>query len=241
MPELIGGAMAERGKKYKNVVESLGTVDVMPINEAFSKLKELKYAKFDESVDVDVNLGIDASKGDQVVRGSALLPNGRGRKVRVLVFAKGEHAEAAKQAGADYVGVEDLIEKISGGWMDFDFSVATPDVMGSVGKLARILGARGLLPNKKLGTVTFDVADVVADLKKGRAFFKNDKNGLVHFSIGRVSFEADQLSENLVSFIRSLVAARPATVKGQFIKRVHVTSTMGAGIQVSLDEVMKRV
>ena len=162
--------------------------------DGLKKVKELSYVKFDESVDANVNVGIDPSKGDQVVRGSVVLPHGTGKKVKIAVFAKGDYADAARKAGADYVGAEDLIEKIEGGWFDFNNAIATPDLMGLVGKVAKILGPRGLVPNKKTGTVTFDVAAVVEDLKKGRLFFKNDKNGIVHFSFGRVSFDADKVA-----------------------------------------------
>ena len=155
------------------------------------------------------------------------------------VFAKGDHADAAKRAGADYVGAEDLIEKIAGGWMDFDFTVATPDMMGAVGKLARLLGPRGLLPNKKIGTVTFDVASIVSELKQGRVFFKNDKSGLVHFSFGRVSFDADKLYQNLLAFIKALIASKPAASKGKFLKNVTISSTMGVGIAVNPDEFLR--
>jgi large subunit ribosomal protein L1 len=190
-------------------------------------------------VDIDVNVGIDPSKGEQVVRGSLVLPHDRGKQVKVLVFAKGEYAEQAMKAGADYVGAEDLVEKISGGWMDFNFAVATPDLMGLVGKLAKILGPRGLLPNKKLGTVTFDVASVVADLKRGQLFFKNDKNGIVHFSIGKISFDESKLHDNLVAFIKSLSAAKPASSKGKFLRKVTVSSTMGPGFTISPDEILQ--
>ncbi len=161
------------------------------------------------------------------------------RQVKVLVFAKGEYADQAKKAGADYVGAEDLVEKINGGWMDFNFAVATPDLMGLVGKLAKILGPRGLIPNKKLGTVTFDVASVVADLKRGQLFFKNDKNGIVHFSIGKVSFDENKLYDNLVAFIKSLSCCKAASSKGKFLKKVTVSSTMGPGFAISPDEILQ--
>ena len=166
-----------------------------------------------------------------------MLPHGIGKKVTVIVFAKGEYAEEAMKAGADYVGAEDLVEKIEAGWMDFNYAVATPDLMGLVGKVAKILGPRGLLPNKKTGTVTFDVAITVKDLKKGRLFFKNDKNGIVHFTVGKISFPADKLHQNVTAFIKALSASKPASSKGKFIKRMTVTSTMGPGIRVNADEV----
>ena len=222
--------MAMHGKKYRSAKEKISPDKNYSLAESLAKIKELAYVKFDESVDVHVNLGIDASKGEQVVRGSVLLPHGTGKKVRVIVFAKGDYAEQALKAGADAVGTDDLVDKISGGWLDFDFAVATPDLMGMVGKLAKILGPKGLLPNKKVGTVTFDVAEIVHDLKKGRVFFKNDKNGIVHFSFGKRSFEVPQLQDNLQSFVRALISAKPSTSKGKYIKKITVTSTMGVGI-----------
>ena len=231
--------MSKHGKKYEKARQQVPRGQVYSVKDALAKMKGLAYAKFDETVDVDVNVGIDPSKGEQVVRGSLVLPHGRGKQVKVLVFAKGEFADQAKKAGADYVGAEDLVEKINGGWMDFNFAVATPDLMGLVGKLAKILGPRGLLPNKKLGTVTFDVADVVADLKRGQLFFKNDKNGIVHFSIGKASFDENKLYDNLVTFIKSLSSAKPASSKGKFLKKVTVSSTMGPGFAISPDEILQ--
>ena len=230
--------MTKHGKKYRQAAEKYKVVEAISLDDALQKIKNGSFVKFDESVDVDVNLGIDPSKGEQVVRGSVVLPHGRGKKVKVLVFAKGEKAEEAKEAGADYVGAEDLIEKISGGWMDFDYSVATPDLMGLVGKVAKILGPRGLLPNKKLGTVTTEVAQVVMDLKKGQSFFRNDKTGIVHFSIGKVSFELDKLKDNFYAFLKALQAAKPPSAKGKYLKKVSLTSTMGVGVPVNPDELV---
>lgn len=230
--------MIRHGKKYRKAKEQVQPGQILPVKEALAKLKGLSFVKFDESVDAHVNLGIDASKGDQVVRGSVVLPHSKGAVARVVVFAKGDYAEQAKKAGADLVGSDDLIEKINGGWMEFDYAVATPDLMAAVGKVAKILGPRGLLPNKKLGTVTFEVADVVADLKKGRVFFKNDKNGIVHFSFGKVSFTPEKLQENLAVFMKALSGSKPASSKGKFLKKLTVSSTMGIGIQVSPDEVL---
>lgn len=231
--------MIKHGKKYEKAASQVQKGAVYSLSDALARLKEAAYASFDETVDVDINTGIDPSKGDQVVRGSVLLPHGRGKDVKVLVFAKGEHAEAAEAAGADYVGTTDLIEKISGGWLDFDYAVSTPDLMGTVGKLAKILGPRGLLPNKKVGTVTFEVGQIIKDLKKGRAFFKNDKSGIVHFSLGKTSFDQEKLRDNFTAFIKSLLAAKPAAAKGQYIKKVTLSSTMGPGVGVSPDEVLK--
>jgi large subunit ribosomal protein L1 len=228
--------MTKRGKKYKKALDVLGEKSLFSLQEGIAKVKQAAYARFDESVRVDVNLGIDPSKGEQVVRGSVTLPHGTGKKKRVVVFAKGEYADQAKAAGADYVGSDDLIKKIESGWVDFEASVATPDMMGALGKVAKILGPRGLLPNKKLGTVTFDVGPVVSDLKKGLLFFKNDKDGLVHFVCGKVSFSEQALHENVSTFIKSLHAAKPAASKGTFIKKVVLSSTMGPGVRINADE-----
>ena len=229
--------MAKHGKKYTKAREDIATNE-LTVKEALKKVKEVGFANFDESVDVAVNLGIDPSKGEQTVRGSVMLPHGRGKVPRIIVFAKGDHALQGEKAGADLVGAEDLIEKIKGGWMEFDYAVATPDLMGSVGKLAKILGPKGLLPNKKLGTVTFDVGSIVAELKKGRAFFKNDKQGIVHFSFGKKSFEADALYDNFAAFLRALQGAKPPTSKGKYIKKVNISSTMGPGIFVSPEDLL---
>lgn len=228
--------MSSHGKKYEKARSVLDKNKVYSLQEGLAKLKELAYARFDESVDVDVNLGIDPSKGEQVVRGSVLLPHGTGKRVKVLVFAKGDYAQEAQKAGADYVGTDDLVAKIESGWLDFDYAIATPDLMGLVGKVAKKLGPRGLLPNKKSGTVTFEVAPVVVDLKKGRLFFKNDKSGLVHFRFGKKSFPVEHLVENFTVFIKALAASKPPTSKGKFLKKITVTSTMGPGIQVAVDE-----
>ncbi len=211
--------MVKHGKNHRKALQAVSGLDLLSSKDAIVKLKSLSHVKFDESVDVDVNLGIDATKGDQVVRGGVVLPHGTGRKVRIVVFARGEAATQAEKAGADFVGAEDLIEKISQGWVDFDFAVATPDMVASIGVLAKILGPKGLLPNKKLGTVTLNVGPVVADLKKGKAFFKNDKQGLVHFSIGKVSFDVNQLQENFVTFMKTLSASKPAASKVKSIEK----------------------
>lgn len=226
------------GKKYRAAKEKLaGLKQPMSAVEGIKKVKELAFAKFDESIDVNVNLGIDPSKGEQVVRGSVILPHGIGKAVKVAVFAKGDYADAAKKAGADYVGAEDLIEKIEGGWLDFNYAVATPDLMTLIAKVAKILGPKGLVPSKKNGTVTFEVENVVSELKGGRLFFKNDKNAVVHFLIGKKSFDEKNLVENLKAFLKALASSKPAAAKGQFIKKVVVSSTMGIGVQVNPEEV----
>ncbi len=228
--------MAKHGKKYNQASEKIQKGQALPVLEALNKVKQLAYAKFDESVDAHINLGIDASKGEQSVRGSVVLPHGKGKTVTVVVFAKADHADEATKAGADYVGADDLVEKISAGWMDFDYAVATPDMMGIVGKVAKILGPRGLLPNKKVGTVTFDVGETVKELKKGRVFFKNDKQGLVHFSFGKKSFDSKKLEDNLSAFMKALIASKPATSKGKFLKKMTLCSTMGVGVAINPDE-----
>ncbi len=229
----------KRGKKYRSAAEGHLKSKVFSLDEALSTVKAKAYAKFDESVDVDVNVGIDASKGDQVVRGSVVLPHGTGKRTRVIVFAKGEYVDQAEKAGADYIGLEDLIDKIEAGWMDFEYAVATPDVMGTVGKLAKQLGPRGLLPNKKVGTVTFDVASIVKELKSGRVFFKNDKSAVVHFSLGKLSFEPSKLKENVRAFLKALASSKPAASKGKFIRKVTLSSTMGIGTCINSDDVLK--
>jgi large subunit ribosomal protein L1 len=226
------------GKKYNKAQEKVGSsLKLYGLKDALASVKELAFAKFNEAVDVDVNLGIDPTQGEQVVRGSVMLPHGTGKPSRVIVFAKGAHAQEAATAGADEVGAEDLIEKIQGGWLEFDYAVATPDLMGKVGVLAKVLGPKGLLPNKKLGTVTFEVGSIVTDLKKGRLFFKNDKQGIVHASLGKVSFDAEQLMENMRAFFKALAASKPSASKGVFIKKITVSSTMGVGLHVNPDEI----
>ncbi len=232
--------MIKHGKKYLKARERLGNEGAsFSVESGLVKVKELTYANFDESVDVSVRVGIDATKSDQAVRGSVVLPHGTGKKIRIVVFAKGDHADEAVKAGADFVGMDDLISKIEGGWVDFEYAVATPDVMGAIGRLAKVLGPKGLLPNKKLGTVTFDVGAVVSDIKSGRVFFKNDKSGFVQFSIGKVSFDASKLKENFMAFIKTLNGSRPASAKGQFIRKITVSSTMGVGIALDVQDAVK--
>lgn len=229
--------MSNIGKKHKEARENLAKANVSSLKTALDFVVKSSHVKFDESVDVDMVLGIDASKGEQTVRGSVLLPYGTGKKVKVLAFAKGEYEDAAKKAGADYVGAEDLVSKIESGWMDFDIAVATPDLMGLVGKVAKILGPRGLLPNNKVGTVTFSIANIINDLKRGRLSFRNDKGGVLHAPFGKVSFGANKLQENLVAFIRAVQGAKPATSKGKFLKKVTISSTMGVGVSINPDEI----
>ncbi len=202
------------------------------INEAVALLKELATAKFTESVDVAVNLGIDARKSDQNVRGATVLPHGTGRDVRVAVFTQGANADAAKEAGADLVGMEDLAEQVKKGEMNFDVVVASPDAMRVVGQLGQILGPRGLMPNPKTGTVTPNVADAVKNAKAGQVRYRNDKNGIIHTTIGKVDFDANQLQENLEALIVALKKAKPSQAKGTYLKKVSISTTMGAGVAV---------
>ncbi len=227
--------MTKHGKKHQKALVALGGALSFSIREGMSKVKELAHARFDESVSVNVILGINPEKADQAVRGSLVLPHSIGKAIRVIAFAKGEQVEAAEKAGADFVGAEDLIEKILGGWTEFDYAVATPDLMALVGKVARILGPQGLLPNKKNGTVALELAPVIKELKSGLVFFKNDKNGHVHFTFGKVSRTAEQLEANLTTFFKVLRNVKPAASKGIFIKKATVSSTMGPGIPVSID------
>ena len=228
--------MSMAGKKHVKAQEMLAAANITTWKSALDFVVKNVHTKFDESVDVDAVLGIDASKGEQTVRGSVLLPHGTGKKVRVVVFAKGEYEDAAKKAGADFVGVEDLIEKIEGGWLDFEAAVATPDLMGIVGKVAKILGPRGLLPNKKVGTVTFDVGSIVSDLKKGRVSFRNDKTGIVHAPFGRVSFGTEKLLENITALVKAIQSSKPAASKGKYLKKLVISSTMGVGVTLNPDE-----
>jgi large subunit ribosomal protein L1 len=200
-------------------------------SDAVKLVKELASAKFDESVDISVRLGVDPRKADQLVRGTVVLPHGTGKSVRVLVIAQGEKEAEAKEAGADFVGVE-FVEKIQEGWLDFDVCVATPDLMGKVGPLGRMLGPRGLMPTPKAGTVTFDVARAVTEIKAGKIEFRVDKMGNVHAPIGKASFAEDQLSENLAAFMDQIVRARPSATKGTYMKSVTVSSTMGPGVSI---------
>jgi large subunit ribosomal protein L1 len=229
------------GKKLDAVKQKIDRTREYSIEEAIKLLKECKYAKFDETVELAVNLGVDPKKSDQVVRGTTLLPHGTGKPVKVLVFTKGEKEKEARDAGADYVGAEDLVEKIQKGWLDFDKAVATPDVMGLVGKLGKILGPRGLMPNPKLGTVTFDVAKAVRELKAGKVEFATDKGGIVHVPIGKLSFDDEKLIENAKSIISSILKAKPATSKGKYLKKITISSTMGPGIKIDINSVLKKV
>ena len=225
--------MAKLSKRARLIREKVDVLKEYEINEALALLKELATANFRESVDVAVNLGIDARKSDQNVRGATVLPHGTGRDVRVAVFTQGANADKAKEAGADIVGMDDLAEQVKKGEMDFDVVIATPDAMRVVGQLGQILGPRGLMPNPKVGTVTPDVVTAVNNAKAGQIRYRNDKNGIVHTTIGKVDFDDAKLQENLEALLEALKKAKPANAKGTFLKKVSVSTTMGAGVTVN--------
>jgi large subunit ribosomal protein L1 len=225
--------MAKLSKRARLIREKVDVLKEYDINEAVALLKELATANFRESVDVAVNLGIDARKSDQNVRGATVLPHGTGRDVRVAVFTQGANADKAKEAGADIVGMEDLAEQVKAGNMDFDVVIATPDAMRVVGQLGQILGPRGLMPNPKVGTVTPDVTTAVNNAKAGQIRYRNDKNGIIHTTIGKADFDDAKLQENLESLLEALKKAKPANAKGQYIKKISVSTTMGAGVTVN--------
>jgi large subunit ribosomal protein L1 len=227
--------------KQKKLKASLAKVDknkMYTLGEAMALAKECTYTKFDESVDIVVMLGVDPKRSDQMVRGSVPLPHGTGKTVRVLAFAKGEKEREAMDAGADYSGGDELVAKIQGGWMDFDRVVATPDMMGSVGKLGKLLGPRGLMPNPKVGTVTMDVGKAIKEIKAGKVEFRVEKAGIVHVGIGKASFEPKQLTENAAAVIEALQKAKPATSKGKYMKKICVSTTMGPGIRVDVTQAL---
>ena len=224
------------GKKYQQAREKVERNDYS-LDEAIKLMQEVKFVQFDETAEIALRLGVDPRHADQMVRGTVVLPNGLGKQVKVCVLAQGEKAKEAEEAGAENVGSEELVDKIQGGWMDFDAVVATPDMMKSVGKLGRVLGPRGLMPNPKAGTVTFDVAKAVTDIKAGKVEFRVDKNGVIHAPFGRLSFEYEQLMQNARSLIEAVVRAKPAASKGRYLKGVSVSSSMGPGIKVDTSQV----
>ncbi len=229
--------MAKRGKRYREAAAKVDRNHRYPFTEAVDLALQTASSKFDETLDAAVALGVNPRHADQMVRGAVVLPHGLGRTVRVLVFAKGEKEREALEAGADYVGAEDLIERIKGGWLDFDKAVATPDLMGQVGKIGKILGPRGLMPNVKVGTVTFEVAKAVNELKGGKVEFRVDRAGVVHAPVGKASFGAEKLLQNLASLMEALVRLKPATSKGAYMKGIYVSTTMGPGIPVDSTDV----
>jgi large subunit ribosomal protein L1 len=224
--------MAKMGKKFRAAAAKVDRVRRYKVDEAMSLVKETAVRKFDESVDAAINLGVDPKHADQVVRGAVVLPHGMGKAVRLAVFAKGDKARDAQEAGADIVGAEDLAEKIQGGFMDFDKVLATPDMMGVVGRLGKVLGPRGLMPNPKLGTVTMDVANAVREQKAGKVEYRVDKAGIIHAVIGKRSFDAQKLVDNAAALLGAVLRARPASAKGVYMKKISISTTMGPGIRI---------
>lgn len=222
----------KRGKKYLSKLENLDKNKMVGPKEAISWIKENHYTNFDESVDISVNLGVDPRKADQIVRGTIVLPNGTGKVPKVLVFAQGEKAEEAKKAGADYAGGEDLVDKISQGWLDFGVCIAAPDMMKHVGKIGKILGPRKLMPNPKSGTVTFELKKAVEDSKRGKLEYRTDKNGVVQCTIGRVSFGLKELLENYAALVDAIIKSKPASAKGKYIKSIYISATMSPSVKI---------
>jgi large subunit ribosomal protein L1 len=223
---------ATRGKRYSEARAKVDRNKRYELEEGIKLLKDSAKAKFDESVDIAIRLGVNPKHADQMVRGTVALPHGVGKAVRVLVFAKGEKEKEAQEAGADFVGAEDLVEKITGGWTDFDKAIATPDMMGTVGRLGKILGPRGLMPNPKVGTVTFDGGRAVKELKAGRVEFRVDKSGIVHTTMGKISFAEESLRDNLLALMDVIVRAKPSSSKGTYLRSITVSTTMGPGIKL---------
>ena len=225
--------MPKHGKKYVEASKQIESGTLYEVGDAIALVKKTASAKFDETVEVAFRLGVDPRQSDQQIRGAVVLPHGTGKSQSVLVFAKGEKAKEAEAAGADFVGAEDMVAKIQGGWFGFDVAVATPDMMGVVGKIGRLLGPKGLMPNPKTGTVTMDVTKAVNEVKAGKIEYRVDKTGIIHAPIGKVSFEQAQLEENFKTLVDVLIKAKPASQKGQYIKSVSVSSTMGPGVKIS--------
>ena len=224
--------MPKRGKKYIEAQKRMSADTFNGFDEAVKMALESSFVKFDETVDVAVRLGVDPRHADQMVRGSVILPNGTGKEVKILVFAKGEKEKEALDAGADFVGNDDLVEKIKGGWFGFDKAIATPDMMGTVGKIGKLLGPRGLMPNAKTGTVTFDIARAVDDLKAGKIDFRVEKAGIVHAPMGKVSFGVEKIIQNITAFIETIVRLKPASSKGTYLRGISLSTTMGPGIKI---------
>lgn len=233
--------MSKTAKKHSEAMSKIDRNKVYALGTAVDVVKQTAYAKFDETVDVAVKLGVDPRHADQMVRGAVVLPNGLGKDVRVLVFAKGEKEKEALEAGADYVGADDLVAKIQAGWFEFDTAIATPDMMGVVGKIGKLLGPRGLMPNPKVGTVTFEVSRAVKESKAGKVEFRVEKAGIIHAPVGKVSFDADKLKGNLLALVEALVKAKPSAAKGTYIKKISLSSTMGAGINLDISDVTSQI
>ena len=225
--------MAKQSKRYRSLASKVNAKQALPLGKAVETLKQFGNTKFDQTVEIHIRLGIDPKQADQIVRGAVVLPHGIGRSKRVAVFAKGDLAAAAKEAGADHVGQEDLAEKIKGGWIDFDACIAAPDMMGLVGPLGRVLGPHGLMPSPRAGTVTPDVARVVREYKAGKVEFRNDDGGIVHAVVGKISFDADKLGENIEAFLQHLNSIKPTGVKGIYVKSVTIAATMSPGVLVA--------
>ncbi len=230
--------MAEHGKRYQDLAKLVDRTRVYPIDEAVALAKETSTVKFDASVEAHIRLGVDPRHADQMVRGTVVLPHGTGKIVRVAVFAQGEKAQEALRSGADEVGAEDLVKKIEAGWLEFDVAIATPDVMGQVGRLGRILGRRGLMPNPKAGTVTFDIERAVKEVKGGRVEFKVDKGAIIHGPVGKASFDEQQLAENLAALVDAVNRAKPSGAKGQYLRTLSIATTMGPGVRVDIPSVL---
>ncbi len=226
--------MAKFGKKYRSDLEKIEALKRYPLDEALDTIESFAKAKFDETVDVAIKLGIDPRQTDQMVRGAVTLPNGLGKTIRVAVFARGDKAKEAEEAGADVVGAEDLGEKIQGGWLEFDAAIATPDMMSVVGRLGKVLGPRGLMPNPKLGTVTQDVAKAVSEAKAGKVEFRAEKGAIIHAPVGKRSFGREKLKENITALIDAIVKSKPAAAKGTFIRSMNVSATMTPGVRVDV-------
>ncbi len=222
------------GKNYTEAKAKVDRNQVYELDEALSLIKDMSFAKFDETVDMSIRLGVDPRKADQMVRGAVVLPNGLGKSIRVLVFAKGEKAQEAEAAGADFVGGDDLVEKIQGGWFEFDTAIATPDMMGTVGKIGKLLGPRGLMPNPKVGTVTFEIDKAVEEAKSGKVEYRVEKAGIVHAPVGKVSFDVDKLRGNVLALMDALMKAKPSSAKGTYLKKVSISSTMGPGMNLDI-------
>ena len=231
--------MRRHSKRFRSLAEKLEHQQLHLLADAVKLVKQNATAKFDESVDIAIKLGIDPKKTDQLVSGTVSLPNGTGKQVKVLVFAKGEKQDEARAAGADFAGFEDMVEKVQGGWFDFDVAVATPDTMSVVGRLGKMLGPRGLMPSPKTQTVTFDITPTVKSLKAGRIKYRTDKTGNIHALVGKASFESEKLTENVRSFVAEVVRSKPATAKGQFVRNIVVSSTMGPGVRVDVREFLE--
>lgn len=229
------------GKKFNAARQKVDSTKRYAIGEACALLKELSFAKFDESIDCAARLGVNPKHADQMIRSSVSLPHGTGKTVRIAVFAKGDRAAEARDAGADEVGAEELVEKIQGGWLDFDSAIATPDMMGLVGRLGRVLGPRGLMPNPKVGTVTMDVARAVRELKAGKIEFRTEKTGIIHVPLGKISFGPEKIEENLVALLETLQRLKPSTAKGKYWRSVTLSSTMGPAVKLDVNDVQSRI